>query len=256
MPSELRNTLWSVICDETFGKLSNDTYGKRLSNLAEFFRKLWRDFFKIPVDNLSISNGKIYAEDAYQYIREWFFEANWYEIYEYLEFCAKEFGQGFVDVCNPYLERELSSFRFVGITLLEIDSIQEIEEIERALNSGSKYRPVKIHLESALKLITDKRKPDYRNSIKESISAVESLCKIVTGNQNTTLGQALKILDGQKAIPKSLKSGFSAIYGYASETGGIRHGLLTDDVEPNMEEAKFMLVACSAFVNYLISKNR
>jgi len=119
-----------------------------------------------------------------------------------------------------------------------------------------KYRAVKIHLESSLKLITDKRKPDFRNSIKESISAVESLCKIITGNENTTLGQALKILDKQKPIPKSLKSGFSAIYGYASDNGGIRHGLLNDDIEPSLEEAKFMLVACSAFVNYLITKNK
>jgi hypothetical protein len=255
MPNELRNTLWSIICDETLGKLSNHSYSNRPSDLAEFFRKQWRDFFKIPIDNLIISDGRIYPDDAYKYIRKWFFEAKWYEIYEYLEFCAEEFGQNFVDVCNPYLERELSGFRFVGLSLLEIDSSQEINEIEEALNSGMKYRSVKIHLESSLKLITDKRKPDYRNSIKESISAVESLCKIITGNEKTTLGQALKILDNHKPIPKSLKSGFSAIYGYASDNSGIRHGLLNDDVEPSFEEAKFMLVACSAFVNYLITKN-
>lgn len=255
MPDELRNTLWSVVCDETFGTLSNDTYGQRISDLALFFRKLWRDFFKIPIDNLLISDGKIYPDDAYKYIRKWFFEAKWFEVYEYLEFCAEEFGHKFVNACNPYLEREFSGFRFIGINLLEIDSSQEIDEIEKALNSGIKYRPVKIHLESSLKLITDKRKPDFRNSIKESISAVESLCKIITGNESTTLGQALKILDKQKPIPKSLKSGFSAIYGYASDNGGIRHGLLSDDIEPSLEEAKFMLVACSAFVNYLITKN-
>ncbi|MHA7060319.1 AbiJ-NTD4 domain-containing protein [Aquimarina sp. M1] len=256
MPNDLRNTLWSLVCDETFGKLSNHTYGNKLSALAEFFRKLWRDFFKIPIDNLSISDGKIYPDDSYNYIRKWFFEAKWYEVYEYLEYCAEEFGHDFVSVCNPYLERELSGFRFVGLSLLEIDSSQEIKEIEKALNSGMKYRSVKIHLESSLKLLTDKRKPDYRNSIKESISAVESLCKTITGNENTTLGQALKILDKQKPIPKSLKSGFSAIYGYASDNGGIRHGLLNDDIEPGQEEAKFMLIACSAFVNYLITKNK
>lgn len=256
MPTELRNTLWSVVCDETFGRLSNYSGGNRMSALAEFFRKLWRDFFKLPIDNLIISDGKIYPDDAYQYIRKWFFDAKWYEIYEYLEFCAEEFGEEFVSVCNPYLERELSGFRFVGLSLLEIDSSEEINEIEKALNSGMKYRAVKIHLDSALKLITDKRNPDYRNSIKESISAVESLCKIIIGNESTTLGQALKILDNQKPIPKSLKSGFSSIYGYTSGNGGIRHGLLNDDIEPNIEEARFMLIACSAFVNYLISKEK
>ncbi|WP_130287871.1 hypothetical protein [Aquimarina brevivitae] len=119
-----------------------------------------------------------------------------------------------------------------------------------------KYRTVKLHLESSLKLITDKRNPDYRNSIKESISAVESLSKIIIGNDKTTLGQALKIIDQKHPLPKSLKSGFSAIYGYTSDSGGIRHGLLTDQIAPELEEARFMLIACSAFVNYLISKHK
>jgi hypothetical protein len=138
---------------------------------------------------------------------------------------------------------------------LEIDSGEEINEIENVLNAGIKYRPVIVHIESSLKLLTDKRKPDFRNSIKESISAVESLCKIITGNETTTLGQALKLLDKENPIPKSLKSGFSAIYGYASDSGGIRHGLLNDEVSPRLEEARFMLIACSAFVNYLITRN-
>jgi len=255
MPDDLRNTLWSVICEESFNQLSNYSSGNRLTQLASFYLSLWKDFFKIPSDNLNISNGEIYSEQPYKYVRKWFFEAKWYEVYEFLEFLAEEFEQNFVAACNPYLERELSGFRFVGLNLLEIDSTEEINEIERALNSGIKYRPVKIHLESSLKLLTDKRNPDYRNSIKESISAVESLCNIITGNENATLGQALKILDKQKPIPRSLKSGFSAIYGYTSDSGGIRHGLLDDDTSPGQEEARFLLIACSAFVNYLITKN-
>jgi hypothetical protein len=252
IPEDLRNTLWSVICDETFGKLSNNApYSSGLSDLADFFRVLWRDFFKKPIDNLNIVDREIHS-----FIRKWFFDAKWYEVYEYLEFCADVFGENFVRVCNPYLERELSGFRFVGLSLLEIDSTEEVNEIEKALNSGIKYRPVITHIESSLQLLTDKRKPDYRNSIKESISAVESLCNIIIGNENTTLGQALKILDKQKPIPKSLKSGFRAIYGYTSENGGIRHGLLDDDITPELEEARFMLIACSAFVNYLIIRNK
>ena len=257
MPDHLRTTLWSIICEEMFDKISNDVdYNERYSKLTLFFRKLWIDFFKNPIDNLSVSNGKIYPEKSYDFVREWFFSAKWYEVYEFLEFCAEIFGISFVNRCNLYLERELSGFRFVGLTLLEIDSSEEIKEIEKALNAGMKYKPVKIHLESSLKLITDKRKPDYRNSIKESISAVESLCKIITGSENTTLGQTLKILDKKHPIPKSLKSGFSAIYGYTSENGGIRHGLLSDQIQPELEEAKFMLVVCSAFVNYLITKRK
>ena len=217
MPEELRSTLRSVLCDETIGKLPNNpSYSGNPSPLAHFFRILWRDFFKKPIDGLLISDGKIYIEDSYEFIRGWFFTSKWYEVYEYLEFCAEEFGNDFVEVCNLYLKRELSAFRFVGLNLLEIDSSLEVDEIENALNHETNYKPVVVHITSALKLLTDKRNPDYRNSIKESISAVESLCKIISGNDNTTLGQALKVLDKENPIPKSLKAGFSAIYGYAS----------------------------------------
>jgi hypothetical protein len=43
------------------------------------------------------------------------------------------------------------------------------------------------------------------------------------------------------------------MYGYTSDAQGIRHALMD---EPNLsfEDAKFMLVSCSAFVNYLIAK--
>lgn len=51
----------------------------------------------------------------------------------------------------------------------------------------------------------------------------------------------------------ALKGAFEKLYGYTSSAKGIRHALLD---EPNLgfEDAKFMLVSCSAFVNYLKSK--
>jgi len=42
--------------------------------------------------------------------------------------------------------------------------------------------------------------------------------------------------------------------GYTSDKGGIRHGLKEEDHNVDIDEARFMLVTCSAFVNYLISK--
>jgi hypothetical protein len=43
------------------------------------------------------------------------------------------------------------------------------------------------------------------------------------------------------------------MYGYTNDTEGIRHALLE---EPTLDadDARFMLVSCSAFVNYLKSK--
>jgi hypothetical protein len=45
------------------------------------------------------------------------------------------------------------------------------------------------------------------------------------------------------------------LYGFTSDGQGIRHAL-KDMVQPEPEDARFFLVACSAFVNYLSEKAR
>ena len=51
-------------------------------------------------------------------------------------------------------------------------------------------------MQKALELYSDRQKPDYENSVKESISSVESMCSIITGLSGgaATLGNTLKKL--------------------------------------------------------------
>jgi hypothetical protein len=90
-------------------------------------------------------------------------------------------------------------------------------------------------------------------SIKESISAVESAAKSVTGLKKATLDEALKELREKAGLHPALEKAFRSLYGYTSEADGIRHALM-EEANVRFEDAKFMLVSCSAFVNYLISK--
>jgi hypothetical protein len=50
-----------------------------------------------------------------------------------------------------------------------------------------------------------------------------------------------------------LKAAFSSLYGYTSDANGIRHAL-TEEPDLDQADAVFMLVTCSSFCNYLISK--
>ena len=52
----------------------------------------------------------------------------------------------------------------------------------------------------------------------------------------------------------ALKGGLLKLYGYTSDSGGIRHAISDGDNPPTYGEAKFMLVACSGFVNLLATK--
>lgn len=111
-------------------------------------------------------------------------------------------------------------------------------------------------MDKALRLFAEKQNPDYENSIKESISAVESMCCIITGltGKKATLGNALKKLKEKGVyIHKALESAFLSLYGYTSDEDGIRHGGIDFKNAPS-EDAKYMLISCSAFINYLTEK--
>ena len=49
-----------------------------------------------------------------------------------------------------------------------------------------------------------------------------------------------------------MKEAFGKLYGYTSDANGIRHAGDIGGPSSTFEEAKFMLVSCSAFINYLI----
>jgi hypothetical protein len=70
----------------------------------------------------------------------------------------------------------------------------EINEVDGAL--AGRADPIRTHLRRALELLSDKANPDYRNSIKESIPAVESLVVAVV-NEKGTLGQLIKKLEDE-----------------------------------------------------------
>ena len=68
----------------------------------------------------------------------------------------------------------------------------------------------------------------------------------------------LKFIDDKlpvEALHPALKSALSKLYGYTSDAGGIRHAL-ADEREPDIEDARFMLVICSAFVSLISAKAR
>ncbi len=168
---------------------------------------------------------------------------------------SHEYQSRFIDECNSILEKELSAYRIINCKITSISDEIEIESIENALKNNDKFKDVKTHLDTSLSYLSNRENPDYRNSIKESISAVETICKIITGEN--TLGKALNNLEksGIKINP-SLKSAFEKLYTYTNdEKTGIRHALIDSEYSPDFDEAKFMLVTCSTFINYLKAKS-
>lgn len=153
---------------------------------------------------------------------------------------------------NSIFQKEYVGYRFIDGQISPISDEREISTIEECLNN--KYQPIHIHISKANTLLSSRDKPDYENSIKESISAVEAMCEIITGlkGREATLGNMLKYLEhsGIK-IHGGLKSAFNILYGYTCDSNGIRHAGDIGGPSSSFEEAKFMLVSCCAFINYL-----
>lgn len=258
---ELRNALWNAVTSVFFARVQTDSFGgyrNRNSAMARFMDLLWHEFFKSTIDSVPSS-----WMEAKRIVKDFFYKADWNEVYDFIEFVAKTFHSRveervrvneFIQFCNAMLERESSAYRFVGLEIVEITSKEEIGEIEEALNST--FKSTAHHVASALSLMSDKKKPDFRNSIKESISAVEATCNSLLGDNKKSLGDALEELEKKKILTlhSAQKKAFKALYGYTSDADGIRHALTEEDSLLDHSDAKFMLINCSAFCNYLIAK--
>lgn len=173
--------------------------------------------------------------------------------YEYYDAYDKTYRKlSIFEIVNMHFKKEYVGYRFVGDIIVPISDSYEMNAIQNALEN--KYQPVYEHISKANKLLADRHNPDYENSIKESISAVEAYCEIITGikGKEATLGKMLKkIEDSGVEIHAGLKSAFTILYGYTSDANGIRHAGDIGGASSTFEEAKFMLVSCSAFINYL-----
>jgi len=257
---DLRSSLWNLLSlfywdkYEPPGGTYDTTDYVRDSSLYPLVLPLWLHYFKKPLDTI-----EEFWEDCYKQLRKYFFEAQWYEVYDFVEFVANYGHESqkakFIELANSYLERENSAYRFVSDKITEITSKEEIDSVEEALSVADDYRGAKTHLRAALALLSDRKNPDFRNSIKESISAVESLAKKLAGEDTGTLGAILKELERSKKLHPALKSAFSSLYGYTNDAEGIRHALLNEG-SLTKADAKFMLVCCSAFINFALESIR
>ncbi len=252
---DLRISLWNLIFT-VFFKTHPSGYNLYQHQSKDLLISVWRNLWKkaedeIPVNTLNLRD----------YWKNIILNSNYLDIYDLLEYIAQvPFEQGiniskYILACNRILERELSAYRFIHHELVPINNQTELDAINTAISSTSvsALNTVRTHLDAAVSLLSDRENPDYRNSIKESISALESICKIINSDNSSEFPKAIKAIKSKIGLHEALVQGFTKIYGYTSDGDGIRHAL-TEEPNVNQEDAIFMLVSCSSFINYIIVK--
>lgn len=235
-------------------------YGGRIEAYNDFCKNILSNVF---LESIILEGGCIYdlAVIYNQYIQKVIIYAPYNEVLDLLWYITNwvnknmRCNRDLYKLFNSLFEREFVGYRFVNGRIVAITDQIEIDSIESICNNNQ-YSGCRAHMQKAVGFLADRQKKDYKNSIKESISAVESICQVITEDDKATLGKALNKIEHKGIdLHPALKSGFASLYGYTSDQGGIRHceGIFESDV--SFEEAKYMLVSCSAFINYLIAEN-
>jgi hypothetical protein len=193
MNEALRNSLWNVMY-EAYWKYYAHISGQVASEVREgmLLHLIWANQLDLPADEATLTFPYLLKQ-----VKQRYMAAEWWAVYSFVEFVVdfprpKEATAQFVAACNAVLEKHVSAFRFVRTKLAPITSEEEITAVEHAMSHGDRFKPAVAHLKTALARFADRSSPDYRNSIKESISAVEAVCQIITGDSTLTLGKALK----------------------------------------------------------------
>jgi DNA-binding transcriptional ArsR family regulator len=253
MTDELRNSLWNALHLAVWESedFKRDRYGN-LPQIDDFSAHLWFKFFKKPIDQRPTYAYPDRSERILKLIRDYFFNAKWNEVYDFIEFVVmalRKTKPRLAEFLNTVLTSEMSAYRFIDGKLVDITNEQERAMLEEAL-ADTRFAAVAAHLGRALALLADRKNPDYRNSIKESISAVEAMARLMSGIDKATLGEALKSLEKNGKLHSALKEGFSKLYGYTNDEHGIRHAML-DEPGLTQADAKYFLLSCTSFTNYL-----
>ena len=261
MDARLRGDLYNVLFEYLMERFDGDT--------RNWLRKdVWAKVWHLPLDQIAYEPALIKNELSSRVSNR-----PWYEVFDLVERVAADLSEikilqhpwrdacddtseteydGFADEVNDVLEDNDSAYRLVDGFVAAITDESEIEAIGECLEAPDRFSGARLHMGKALKLFSDRPEPDYANSVKESISAAESAAKTLIGDESADLSKSLNELRKKRELHPSLAEGWKKLYAFTCDEDGVRHAAGSEKLRVDSATAKYMLVSCSAFVNYLI----
>jgi hypothetical protein len=257
LDAETRTELWNVlvVLQDIFERARERDYNGTVE--AQVVDAIWTQEFKEPRDEMPS------RAFVWQRVKTLLLEGEWFDALDLIEALVRYIGRyedwttadlqtAMRDAFNERFERYLLGYRFVGGEITPIATSAEAAAVDEAIAAVTPIAGARHALERATELLADREHPDYPNSIKESISAVESVVTYLTGKGE--LGKGLGLLESAGIrIHPALKGAWLKMYGWASDDDGIRHGSI-EAADADQALARYVLVTSSAFVSYLIEE--
>ena len=244
-----RTTIWNAVHRvESYLDAQYSSRGNR--GAVTVATRMWTDYLSKPLDEMS---G---LQPVWRLTKKIILDGSWVDALEVVE-CLGQYldAAGLTDIAAQYrkamneiLAEELVGYRFAADELISVTDPVELEEIESAIRAASNSL-APVHLGRAVALLGDRNAPQYAKVAHEAISAVEAQVAALT--KKKVLSDGLKVLEQNgHTVHPALREAWTKLYGYASDAGGIRHAQIRDD-DVDEAMAVYLLVSCSAFVNYL-----
>ncbi|MEH3133249.1 MAG: hypothetical protein PGN27_25100 [Mycolicibacterium neoaurum] len=191
----------------------------------------------------------------YREMRRLVIEGEWYEILDLIEFVVQrtEDRTNLLEQVNFLFTLNRVGYRVIDTQVVPVTSTEEVASVLEAAHSP--LESARRHIKRAVELHSVRDNPNYAKVIHEAMSAAEAAAQALAGRDNGTLAEALSAVQRGSTNPlhPALIEGWKRIYGYTSDSGGIRHALRDGTSDPDQPIAQYFLITCSAFVNLVAS---
>ena len=233
--------------------------------LRQFFEHKYLDLYndlcialRIPVNR---NQANIFL--APEAIEKLIMDCQWWQFYDIcevlwqgLEYNKRE-KNSLSEEINTLLREEHLGFELRDGKVEKIGSgfIDARVEEARYLLKEPEFKGADEHFEKALKALNTRPNPDVENCIKDAVSAIESVGRIIVNDDKALLSDIIKDMARNKIIPKPLDEAIQKVYAYRGDQPGVAHGLVGTS-KVTIDDAEFVLAMSAAIIIYLVKKRR
>lgn len=133
-------------------------------------------------------------------------------------------------------------------------TVQSIENATKVL-SDPQLNKSRYHFLKALNFFNNIKDPDYENSIKEAICAVEAcLIALYSSDISKNFENCIRTIIGNESnkVPAPLIDSLIKLYGYRNNGIGVSHAT-NKGLKVSIKEAEFMISVCADYITYFYS---
>jgi len=187
-------------------------------------------------------------------------ECNWWQLYDicevvYRELKLRSYKEQLCEQVNKLFIDEQLGFEMREGKIEKVGSGFVDAEVKEAryLLKEPEFKGADEHFEKAIKALNVRPNPDVENCVKDAVAAIESVGRIIAGNEKVLLSDVIKNMAKKGIMPKPLDEAIQKVYAYRGSEPGIAHGLVRAS-QVTINEAEFVLAMSAAIIIYIVKK--